>query len=421
MTIDNNFVGTSTQQGIRCDECGSYEIDNSSGEYVCRICGLVQNIQRFDYNKPFKQEKVQHEVISDTQIGFRYERMRFKKFKRLNKIHTTKTSSESILRDVKFEVNRILNKLNLPISHSFAIHKKTKEIRDVLNPGTKYRNPDRLVPIVIYVYMKYNKIAINKKNLLEISKISKKEFNSFLTTILKFFPKYDEENKLNYIKQKIMRVSEDFNLPMGFYFLSKEILYKFWDIIKNTKEDVIAGLVCSISALCDYQDEISVNRICKKVNIQMSTVQARVERHFFERYNVPGFESLVKSADLLKKIMVKLGIRVNSVDLEDKEEPSEVGCSKRAKKKKPKESTTYPEEIMIKIRKHVKKYNTLKKIQANLSIMKKIANPQNSPLSSLEDSSLQFKHTGINRMLNPLKLERLKFHEFNDIKGPPKL
>jgi hypothetical protein len=270
--------------------------------------------------------------------------------------------------------------------------------------------------------MKYNKIAISKKRLLEISKISKKEFNGFLTTVLKFFPKYDEEKKLDYVKQKIMRVSEDFDLPMGFYFLSKEILYKFWDIIKNTKEDVIAGLVCSIAALCDYQDEISVSRICRKVNIQMSTVQARVERHFFDRYHVSGFESLVKSATLLKKIMVKLGIQIDSVDLEDIQKSSEEEDLKKAREQKEesRESPNYPEEIIDEIRELAKKYNLLKQTQDLHFITKDSSTSYESTILGLRPSFPQFQHSGINWMLNPLKLQRSKFHEFKDIKGPPK-
>ena len=40
----------------------------------------------------------------------------------------------------------------------------------------------------------------------------------------------------------------------------------------------------------------------------MSTVQTQVKRRVIERFKVPGFRSLVKSAGLLKKVMVKLGV-----------------------------------------------------------------------------------------------------------------
>jgi len=51
----------------------------------------------------------------------------------------------------------------------------------------------------------------------------------------------------------------------------------------------------------------------------MSAIQKQVERKVFERFRVGGFRSLVKSAGLLKKIMVKLGVFENNEKTEEKE------------------------------------------------------------------------------------------------------
>jgi len=40
----------------------------------------------------------------------------------------------------------------------------------------------------------------------------------------------------------------------------------------------------------------------------MSTIQSQVKKKIFDRFRVPGFLSLVKSADLLKKVVQKMGI-----------------------------------------------------------------------------------------------------------------
>ncbi|MHA1234826.1 MAG: hypothetical protein ACTSQL_07045, partial [Promethearchaeota archaeon] len=42
--------------------------------------------------------------------------------------------------------------------------------------------------------------------------------------------------------------------------------------------------------------------------IKMSTIHRQVERRVIQRFNVPGFKTLVKSAELLKKVMRKLGV-----------------------------------------------------------------------------------------------------------------
>ena len=46
------------------------------------------------------------------------------------------------------------------------------------NPGSKFRNIEILVPMAIYLVLKSQKIPFNKKELLKMSKISNKEFNT---------------------------------------------------------------------------------------------------------------------------------------------------------------------------------------------------------------------------------------------------
>ncbi|MCJ7648851.1 MAG: hypothetical protein MUP85_09585, partial [Candidatus Lokiarchaeota archaeon] len=75
-----------------------------------------------------------------------------------------------------------------------------------------------------------------------------------------------------------------------------------------TKDDVIAGVVCSIVALCDKQKQLKVNAICSHLGIQMSTIQRQVEENVFNHLRVKGFKSLVKSSAMLRKIMIKLGL-----------------------------------------------------------------------------------------------------------------
>ncbi|GAG27532.1 unnamed protein product, partial [marine sediment metagenome] len=115
-------------------------------------------------------------------------------------------------------------------------------------------------------------------------------------------------DRKNYILQKILQITEEFVMGMDFYNTAKKIMYTFWEIIKNTKDDVIAGVVCSIVALCDKQKRLKVNAICSHLGIQMSTIQRQVEQNVFNHLRVKGFQSLVKSSELLRKIMIRLGL-----------------------------------------------------------------------------------------------------------------
>jgi hypothetical protein len=155
---------------------------------------------------------------------------------------------------------------------------------------------------------KVNCKPFNEHELLEIARINKKEFNSFKLQLSAFIPDYMSRNRKEFILRKVLQVSETFDMGFDFYRTAKKVLYKFWDIIKNTTDDVIAGVCTSIVALCENQERVKVNTICSHLGIQMSTIHRQVEKNIFKRLNVDGFESLVKSSNLLKKIMQKLNV-----------------------------------------------------------------------------------------------------------------
>ena len=135
-------------------------------------------------------------------------------------------------------------------------------------------------------------------------------------------PQYKERDRKQYIIQKILEISEHFNLGMNFYYQSKLLLYKLWDTIKNTKDDVIAGLVCSISLLCAFNSsKVSVNSICTRLGIKMSTIQSQVKKRIFDQFKIPGFTTLINSTDLLQKVIDKMGLLQYSASKSLKNDP----------------------------------------------------------------------------------------------------
>lgn len=296
---------------LTCDICGSTDIIETKEGYVCRTCGLVLEIQKLEFNRPYNRDIIQYAALGTTQIGSILERIHNVNsvgLKKLNKLQSIKSNKEIVLEKAKIEISRIFSSLGLPEAFKDIVFKKFKKIRSALKPGTKYRSPDKLVPILIYFCLKFQNISINEAELLEVSKISKKDFNAFKLQIYIFFPQYKERNRKEYILQKILEISEDLHLGMVFYYQSKKLLYKLWESIKNTKDDVIAGLVASISVLCGFKEKVSVSSICDKLGIKMSTIQSQVKKRIFERFQISGFVSLVKSSEILKKIIEKMGI-----------------------------------------------------------------------------------------------------------------
>ena len=268
-------------------------------------------IQKLVYNLSQNYDIWQNSLLNDTQIGTRTERISHilsDNYKRLNKLHTQKKYVTIVFNRAKSEISRIFSSLNLPKSLKEMIFELSKESYFCLRPKTKYRNPDKLVPILTYFCFKINNLPINETELLENSKITKKEFNSFKFQLCQFFPKYKKRDRIQYILHKMYEISEYFQLGIQYFYQSKKILSKLWELIKNTKDEVIAGLICSISALCMnyYGKLVSVSAICNRIGIKMSTIQVQVKKHIFNKFKADGFKSLVKSSNILKTIMRKL-------------------------------------------------------------------------------------------------------------------
>jgi transcription initiation factor TFIIIB Brf1 subunit/transcription initiation factor TFIIB len=298
-------------ENLICDICNSDDITETEQGYVCRSCGIVLEAKKLIYNPPRNEEAVQYSPINNNQIGFMRERLNNKHSRKLlhmNKLNNIKSREESIKTEVKVEVKRIFEYLALPKSYLKEVIGLVLEIRSKLGKGTKYRAVSRLVPVVIYIALKMKLVPINQYDLLEVSKIDKKDFNAIKLQVYGVKPEYIERNRRKYIARRLYEIRESFDLDMTFYRTALTILNKMWGVIKNTTDDVVAGLVSSITILCNYRDEVTVSSICDMLGIRMSSIQSQVKRRIFDRLQITGFQSLVKSSDLLRNVMEKLGL-----------------------------------------------------------------------------------------------------------------
>lgn len=311
---------------LKCDMCGSDDIDDSRGVYVCRKCGIVLEVQKFQYDRPYNEDLIQYAKGSGrTQIGTKRERTvssNSRYLHRLNRHNLIDHNEKTIIEQARLQISELFGRLNLSEYSSIKemVLAKFKEIRPQIRPGLKYRNVEKLVTILTYMCLKIRNISVNPYELIEVSEINKTEFNNFILQIRRIIPEYQERNRKDYILQRISEVTNHFGLGMEFYYLCQKILYRLWQGIKNTTDDVVAGLVSSISLLCSCPEEssVSVSAICNKLSIRMSTIQTQVKKRIFERFKVKNFVSLIKSSDLLKVIMEKLGlIEIENNEMEE--------------------------------------------------------------------------------------------------------
>jgi transcription initiation factor TFIIIB Brf1 subunit/transcription initiation factor TFIIB len=309
--IQDTKFGSFDSEITTCEACNSTDIKHEPSGYVCGNCGLVLSELVMRYDRPYQGQVVQHAPLGKTQMGFYRERQvnnRSDRLAALSKLDQERSTQEKVKNKARLEINRILSAMGLPLTESNAIHKRFWGLYTKLQPGTKYRGVEKLVPITIYLHYKLECKAFSQQELLSVAEISKKEFNHFKLQLRTYMPLYNKRNRKDLILKMIIAICEQYDLGMEFYDTARKILLRFWEVLKSTKDTVIAGVCCSIVQLCFATEDITISKICDQIGIKMSTVHRQVEKKFFQRLHMEGFESLVRSADLLREIMVKLGI-----------------------------------------------------------------------------------------------------------------
>jgi hypothetical protein len=363
---------------LQCDTCKSTDIVETTQGFVCGNCGIVLEGKRIVFNQITFSDIKHYAKLGKTHIGKVRERNTHAHSVKLNhfqKLYTIQSNEKELRIRTKIEISRIFSNLNLEKSLEEEVFHRFLTIRAVLNPGTNYRIPEKLIPLCIYFVCKVRSIPINETELLEVSHVSKKEFNAFKLQIQCFLPHSKERDRQSYILTKLLELVEHFKVGMAFYFQSKKILIQLWDNIKNAKDDVIAGLVASILFLCVYQDknknQVNMHLICKRLNIKMDAIQSQVKRRIFERFKVEGFTTLLKSTDILKQVMNKLGLIANDqfkAEKKEKERDRKEKLVERMKRKSEKEIIIEPKDkrspdiIEIKLRGARSTCNPLKDI-----------------------------------------------------------
>ncbi len=174
-----------------------------------------------------------------------------------------------------------------------------------IKKGTKYRTPEKLGPVVIYMFLKLKKRGFNQSlsNFLKINDLNRKEFLDSIKHAVACYPSYYKRDRRENIYIIIKEVKEFFKFDSNYIKNSQDILKKIWPFIKNTKEEVIAGVVCILTMMIMDIDDLPYVKVCRKIGIEMSSVQYQVKNKIFRTLHIPGFISLKRSCNIIKKVI----------------------------------------------------------------------------------------------------------------------
>ena len=224
------------------------------------------------------------------------------------KLDRQKSKPQSLIQNAKEEIIRLLIILRLPEKDKGIILTHFKDFYSKIKKGNKFKNPENLIPCTLFVYYKYIKSrSISSIELINYSKITRKEFNRFLTHYNHLWAE-NKINKQSMALKLILKVTEEYNLGMDFYYQSEKILLGLWEHIYDTTEQILAGFACSLTVLCVGGYKVRTSNICEKLSISMSNISKKFKYKIVKQFKLENYKSLVKSAELIKRFLIGLSL-----------------------------------------------------------------------------------------------------------------
>ena len=294
-----------------CEECGSDLFIASNGYHTCKGCGFVSEGLVLEEQIFYSHENKASSYFKNTTIGTRLERIRLQYTSRMNsmiKLDCDKNKHQLLIQGAREEIKTLLFILRLPEKDIRVIFTVFKDFHPKIQKGTKFRNPEKLIPCIIFVYYKYYESRpISSIELVNYSKITQKELNNFLTHNSHLWAGYNMD-KLSMVLKLILKVTEEYKLGMDFYYQSEKILLGLWEYICDTTEQILAGFACSLTILCIGGYKVRASNICEKLNISMSNISKKFKDKIVKVFKLENYKTLVKSAELIKRFLIGLSL-----------------------------------------------------------------------------------------------------------------
>ena len=158
-------------------------------------------------------------------------------------------NTELKIDEVFLKIDGILAKLQIKCSQKIkdAITSKFQEVYTLLTPLTRFRDPDKLLYLVIYYTLKIEGVSAPISRILECAGLSEWDFEMWKYNLSEYFTDYKNMGRQKDILQLVYKMSSIFHFEREYQYSAKCILYTLFEKMKDNKNEVIAAAVVSLS------------------------------------------------------------------------------------------------------------------------------------------------------------------------------
>ena len=177
-----------------------------------------------------------------------------------------------------------------------------REIRDKIKSQTRFREVQKLIPVVAYLFLKSKGYEVKKSDMMRSANITKREFTNRLKFIVLIYPEYTNRDRKRIILEKLQRIMDCFNIRTDeFDSTCLELFRIFGGRLKTTTESIAAGVICILTLYKLGLEKPTCNNVCKFLRIEDSAILYNLKKKIFPSVRLNG---VVGSRELIRKLLI---------------------------------------------------------------------------------------------------------------------
>ncbi len=196
----------------------------------------------------------------------------------------------------------------LELYEMVAYRKDCEELLDRVHSGlkkyTKFKSVLLLAPIVVYTVFRARGMTIKSLDFCRASKICLSDFKEGLLIVSPVYFDYVKRDREKFVSQLIDNIIAKFYLDSTFRDTARITFKTFFPLFKNTKDNIVAGLIFALSFVALDYELPTLYYIFEALGTDLPRAHYHIRRKIFMPNQLGDFKGFVRSRGQLKRFLL---------------------------------------------------------------------------------------------------------------------
>jgi len=193
--------------------------------------------------------------------------------------------------------------------HEMAVYRKECQellyrVHSRIKIYTKFSKVWLLAPIVVYAVFRSKGATIKAHDFCRASNISLSDFKKGLLIVNPVYFEYIKRDCKESVSQLIAKMIAKFNLDSTFREVTKKTFKSFFPLFKNTKDNIVAGLIITLSFVALDYELPALSEIFEALGTDITRAHYNLRTKIFLPNHLGNFKGFAKSKEQLKQFLL---------------------------------------------------------------------------------------------------------------------